>query len=104
MESDFSVLGWERDDYRTGLTDSSLEEILFRKQYPALKELKASLAAYVQCIPLNSLNKTRFRPLRWPLGHLGQSPNFMRPAPNPSPTRQHVRRPLINIITSRTLK
>ena len=33
VESDFSVIGWEKNEYRTGLTDFSLEGILQCKQY-----------------------------------------------------------------------
>ena len=37
VESDFSVLGWEKDDYRTALTNLSLESILHCKQYKRMK-------------------------------------------------------------------
>ncbi|KAI2502209.1 hypothetical protein MHU86_12261 [Fragilaria crotonensis] len=33
VESDFSLINWEKDDYRTILTDLSLEGILHCKQY-----------------------------------------------------------------------
>ncbi|RLN74758.1 hypothetical protein BBJ28_00016986 [Nothophytophthora sp. Chile5] len=36
VESDFSVLGWEKDEYRRSLTDFSLEGILHAKQYHKL--------------------------------------------------------------------
>ena len=39
VESDFSVIGWEKNEYRTGLTDFSLEGILQCKQYEALTSL-----------------------------------------------------------------
>jgi hypothetical protein len=43
VESDFSVIGWEKDEYRTSLTDFSLESILHCKQYKALNELERLL-------------------------------------------------------------
>ena len=36
VESDFSVIGWEKNEYRTALTDFSLEGILQCKQYEVL--------------------------------------------------------------------
>ena len=39
VESDFSVIGWEKNEYRTGLTDFSLEGILQCKQYEALTSI-----------------------------------------------------------------
>ena len=33
VESDFSLINWEKDDYRASLTDFSLERILHSKQY-----------------------------------------------------------------------
>ena len=39
MESDFSILGWERDEYRKSLTDLSLEGIMQCKQYELLSNL-----------------------------------------------------------------
>ncbi len=33
MESDFSLISWEKDNYRASLTDVSLEGILHSKQY-----------------------------------------------------------------------
>ena len=33
VESDFSVINWEKDNYRASLTDFSLEGILHSKQY-----------------------------------------------------------------------
>ena len=38
VESDFSLIKWEKDEYRTSLTDLSLEGILHSKQ---LEELEA---------------------------------------------------------------
>ena len=38
-ESDFSVLGWEKDGYRESLTDLSLEGIMHCKQYELLLDL-----------------------------------------------------------------
>jgi len=38
VESDFSILGWEKDEYRTSLTDISLEGILQSKQYKVLSQ------------------------------------------------------------------
>ena len=43
VESDFSVIGWEKDDYRTSLTDFSLEGVLHCKQFEILKGLSLSL-------------------------------------------------------------
>ena len=37
VESDFSVLGWENDNYCTALTDFSLKSILHCKQYKRMK-------------------------------------------------------------------
>jgi hypothetical protein len=39
VESDFSLINWEKDDYRAGLTDFSLEGILHSKQYFELLEV-----------------------------------------------------------------
>ena len=39
VESDFSILGWEKDQYRLSLTDLSLEDILHCKQYKKLGDL-----------------------------------------------------------------
>ena len=39
VESDFSVLGWERDEYRLSLTDLSLEGIMQCKQFEVLSSL-----------------------------------------------------------------
>ena len=39
VESDFSLINWEKDDYRAGLTDFSLEGILHCKQYFKLLEV-----------------------------------------------------------------
>ena len=36
VESDFSLLGWEKDKYRLSITDLSLEGILHCKQYKKL--------------------------------------------------------------------
>ena len=36
VEADFSVIGWEKDEYRTALTNFSLEGILHCKQYEHL--------------------------------------------------------------------
>ncbi len=33
VESDFSLINWEKDDFRSSLTDLSLEGILHCKQY-----------------------------------------------------------------------
>jgi hypothetical protein len=40
VESDFSVLGWEKDDHRDSLSDLSLEGILQAKQFEQLQKLK----------------------------------------------------------------
>ena len=39
VESDFSILGWERDEYRLSMTDLSLEGVLHCKQYDAIEKL-----------------------------------------------------------------
>ena len=39
VKSDFSILGWERDEYRLSLTDLSLEGIMQSKQHELLKSL-----------------------------------------------------------------
>jgi len=39
VESDFSILGWEKDEYRLSLTDLSLEGIMQSKQHKLLKSL-----------------------------------------------------------------
>jgi hypothetical protein len=39
VESDFSILGWVKDEYSLSMTDLSLEGILHCKQYEILKEL-----------------------------------------------------------------
>ena len=39
VESDFSILGWEKDKYRVSITDLSLEGIMHCKQYDVLSSL-----------------------------------------------------------------
>jgi hypothetical protein len=39
VESDFSVLGWEKDEHRESLTDLSLEGVMQAKQYEMVKKL-----------------------------------------------------------------
>ena len=39
VESDFSVIGWENDEYRQSLTDFSLESILHAKQFDHIRRL-----------------------------------------------------------------
>ena len=39
VESDFSILGWEKDEYRMSLTDLSLEGIMQCKQFELLSQL-----------------------------------------------------------------
>ena len=43
VESDFSVLGWEKDEYRTMLSNLSLEGILQAKQATELKKINVLL-------------------------------------------------------------
>jgi hypothetical protein len=43
VESDFLIIGWEKNDYRKSLTDFSLEGILHTKQFATLKKLRAYL-------------------------------------------------------------
>jgi len=45
VENDFSVLGWEKDDYRRSITDFSLEGVMHSKQFKALRELVGRLTA-----------------------------------------------------------
>lgn len=45
VESDFSVIGVEKNAYRKSLTDFSLEGVLHCKQFDSLKQLAASLGA-----------------------------------------------------------
>jgi hypothetical protein len=44
VESDFSIIGWEKDDNRVDLTDFSLEGILHSKQFKELKKLSSDLS------------------------------------------------------------
>lgn len=44
VESDFSVLGWEKDEFRKNLTDLSLEGIFYSKQYAGLRKLTMECA------------------------------------------------------------
>lgn len=39
VEIDFSIIGWEKDEYRTALMDFSLEGIMHTKQFGDLKAL-----------------------------------------------------------------
>ena len=39
IESDFSILGWEKDEYRKSLTDLSLDGIIQCKQFELLPSL-----------------------------------------------------------------
>jgi hypothetical protein len=39
VESDFSILGWEKDKFRLSMTDLSLEGVMHCKQYVALSNL-----------------------------------------------------------------
>lgn len=43
VESDFSVIGWEKDEYRTMLSNLSLEGILHSKQKQEIESIKALL-------------------------------------------------------------
>ena len=43
VESDFSVIGWEKDEYQTLFSDLSLEGILYLKQKQEIKSIKALL-------------------------------------------------------------
>ena len=44
VESDFSIIGWEKDVYRKRLTDFSLEGILHCKQFSRLRALQQAFA------------------------------------------------------------
>ena len=39
VESDFSILGWEKDKFRLSIMDLSLEGVMHCKQYVALANL-----------------------------------------------------------------
>ena len=39
VESDFSILGWEKDKFQLSMTDLSLEGVMHCKQYKALSHL-----------------------------------------------------------------
>lgn len=43
VESDFSILGWEKDEYRMSLTDLSLEGIMQCKQFDLLTRLNVEV-------------------------------------------------------------
>jgi hypothetical protein len=43
VESDFSVLNWEYDDFRSSLTDFSLEGVMQWKQFKKLQSMKHSV-------------------------------------------------------------
>ena len=42
-ESDFSVIGWEKNDFLTDLVDFLLEGIRHRKQYHGIKQLSRKI-------------------------------------------------------------
>jgi hypothetical protein len=44
VESDFSIVGWEKDDYRTALSNLSLEGILHAKQREEIIKIQAILS------------------------------------------------------------
>lgn len=46
VESDISVIGWEKDESRTDLTDFSLEGILHAKQFHALRKLSFDIPGH----------------------------------------------------------
>ncbi|KAE9080605.1 hypothetical protein PF005_g22741 [Phytophthora fragariae] len=46
VESDFSVMGWEKDDYRQSLTDFSLEGVLLANQYKELQSITHVLGRF----------------------------------------------------------
>jgi hypothetical protein len=39
VESDFSAIGWEKDEYRTSVMDLSLEGIMHTKHYKEIQAL-----------------------------------------------------------------
>lgn len=43
VESDFSIIGWEKDEYRTQLSNLSLEGILHAKQFDEMQRIKQQL-------------------------------------------------------------
>lgn len=43
VESDFSIIGWEKDEYRFNLTDLSLEGVLHSKQKAILDQIEKYL-------------------------------------------------------------
>lgn len=46
VESDFPIIGWEKDVYRKGLTDFSLEGVLYCKQLLRLRALQQAFAKF----------------------------------------------------------
>jgi hypothetical protein len=46
VESNFSILGWKRDEYRSALMDFSLEGIMHSKQFKALQSIAYFTAAF----------------------------------------------------------
>ncbi|KAG6946718.1 hypothetical protein JG688_00015890, partial [Phytophthora aleatoria] len=47
VESDFSIMGWEKDVYRKSTTDFSLEGVMHAKQFKALRQLADKMKAYI---------------------------------------------------------
>ena len=43
VESDFSIIGWEKDEYRTQLSNLSLEGILHAKQFDEMQRIKQQM-------------------------------------------------------------
>ena len=54
VESDFSVIGWEKDEYRAMLSDLSLEGILHAKQNKELTKIKVILNTNIIYIYISS--------------------------------------------------
>jgi hypothetical protein len=52
VESDFSVLNWECDEFRSSLTDFYLEDVMQCKQFKQLQSMKHSVSLHNERPPL----------------------------------------------------
>jgi hypothetical protein len=46
VEADFSIINWEYNDFRTSMTEFSLEELLQCKQFEKLRNIALSSLRY----------------------------------------------------------
>jgi hypothetical protein len=51
VESDFSALNWEYDEFRSSLTDFSLQGVMQCKQFRQLQSMKHSVSLHNECTP-----------------------------------------------------